>query len=259
MTTAARFAGRTAIVTGGGGGQGREACLLFAAEGASVMVTDIDKAAADATAELITDRGGVAHSLKVDVSSEEDIKTMVSSTIERFGQVDILLNNAGVGFSASSRLTMAGVVDTPTDHWDAILNINLRSVALACKYVLPHMAARRSGTIVNTSSISGLTSVPGADAYTAAKGGIISLTRVMASDWGKHGIRVNCICPGAVDTPMIREALAAGLGELVATRTALGRPGRPEEIAKVAAFLASDDASYVTGAVIPVDGGWTSQ
>lgn len=121
------------------------------------------------------------------------------------------------------------------------------------------MASQGSGSIVNVSSISGLTSVPGADAYTAAKGGIISLTRVMASDWGKHGIRVNCICPGAVDTPMIREGLAAGLGELVATRTALGRAGRPEQIAKVAAFLASDDASYVTGAVIPVDGGWTSQ
>lgn len=259
MVHAQRFTGKTVIVTGAGGGQGREASLLFAAEGASVVVADINETGADETAQLITDAGGTALAVKVDVSSEADMKGMVDKTIERFGQIDVLLNNAGIGFSATSRIKMASVVETPMDDWDTVLAINLKSVALGCKYVIPHMVERGSGAIVNTASISALTSVPGADAYTAAKGGITALTRVLAADWGKKGIRVNCIAPGAVETPMIREALDTGFAEFVATRTALGRSAQPSEIASVAAFLASDDASYITGAIIPVDGGWTAQ
>jgi NAD(P)-dependent dehydrogenase (short-subunit alcohol dehydrogenase family) len=172
----------------------------------------------------------------------------------------VLFNNAAVGFSARSRFTMAGVVDTPADHWDAIVAINLKGPALCCKYILPVMAEQGGGVVINNASINGLVAMPGADAYTAAKGGVVALTRVWAADWGPKGIRVNCICPGGVDTPMIQEILADADGaRAAADGVPLGRIAQPREIADVAVFLASGAASYVNGVVLPVDGGWTAK
>ncbi|MBB4095881.1 SDR family oxidoreductase [Ochrobactrum pecoris] len=246
-----RFKDKVAIVTGGASGQGLATCRGLAAEGAKVVVADWNFEAAQ---KVAADIGGIA--VKVDVSKEAEVKAMIAAAIDNFGRLDILVNNAGIGFSATGRYKMASVVDTPEDDWDAILAINLKSVALGCKHAIPVMVAQGAGAIVNIASINGIAGLTGADAYTASKGGIVALTRVLALDWAKKGVRVNCICPGAVATPMIEGALQdPGFIKMVETRIPLGRPGQPEEIAAMSLFLASDDASFVHGAIIPVDGG----
>lgn len=258
--TGFRLDGRSAIVTGGASGQGRAASMLFASVGAMVLVCDWDEAGAKATVSAIEQAGGIAAAIRADVSDEEDVRAMIAAATDRFGQLDVLFNNAGVGFSSRSRFAMTSVVDTPSEDWDAILAINLKGVALGCKHALPVMARQGSGVIINNASINGLVAMPGADAYTAAKGGVIALTRVLAADWGPHGIRVNCICPGGVDTPMIADIIRdSGGSQALSQGAPLGRIAKPEEIASVALFLASDASSYVTGAILPVDGGWTTR
>jgi len=194
------------------------------------------------------------------VSREKDVAEMIRAAVDEFGTLDVLFNNAGVGYSAADRLTMASVVDTPEEDWDTILAINLKGAAMGCKHAIPVMVENGSGAIVNNASINALVALSGADAYTAAKGGIVALTRVLAVDWVAKGVRVNCICPGGVDTPMIAPAIADEqvLG-FTQESTPLGRLARPEEIARVALFLASDEASYMNGAIVPVDGGWTAR
>ena len=251
---------KVAVVTGGASGQGRAASRLFAQAGARVVVADWDEAGAIATAKEICDLGFEATAVRVDVSNEDDIRTMVETAVATYGRLDVLFNNAGVGFSSRSRFKMASVVETPAEDWDMILAINLKGVALGCKHALPIMAAQGDGVIINNASINGLVAMPGADAYTAAKGGIIALTRVLAADWGPRGIRVNCICPGAVDTPMVAEILHDEQdAEPLLRGIPLGRVAQPEELASVALFLASDASSYVNGVILPVDGGWTAQ
>jgi meso-butanediol dehydrogenase / (S,S)-butanediol dehydrogenase / diacetyl reductase len=250
---------KVVIVTGGGSGQGRAAGRIFAEEGARVVLADWNEEAARAAAEEIAASGGQATAVHADVSDEDDVKRMIGVARETYGGLDVLFNNAGIGFSARSRYTMASVVDTPADHWDAIMAINLKGVALGCKHALPVMAAQGGGAIVNNASINGLVAMTGADAYTAAKGGIVALTRVLAADWGPKGVRVNCVCPGGVNTPMIAEVLDdPAFGEGLRASAPLGRVAEPEEIARVAVFLASGAASYVNGAILPVDGGWTA-
>jgi NAD(P)-dependent dehydrogenase (short-subunit alcohol dehydrogenase family) len=254
-----RLNDKVAAITGAAGGQGQAAARLFAQEGARLVVTDIDKEGAEKTAEQIRDAGGEAI-VRTDVSREEEVAEMIRVTVDEFGTLDVLLNNAGVGYSATDRLTMASVVDTPEEDWDSILAINLKSVAMGCKHAIPVMVENGGGDIVNNASINALVGLSGADAYTAAKGGIVALTRVLAVDWGPSGVRVNCICPGGVETPMIAPVLEDEqvLG-LMRESTPLGRLARPEETAQVALFLASDEASYVNGAIVPVDGGWTAR
>lgn len=250
-----RFQGKVVLVTGGGSGQGAETCRLFAAEGADVVVADWNADTARAVAEEIGGRAEV-----VDVSREAEVKRMIEAAAAPNGRLDILVNNAGVGYSESGRFKMASVVDTPEEAWDAIMAINLKGVAMGCKHALPIMAAQGGGAIVNIASINALVAMPGADAYTASKGGIVALTRVLAADWAAKGIRVNCICPGGVDTPMIAgvvRELAAQDKEL--HPIPLGRIAQPVEIARITLALASDDASYVTGVILPVDGGTTAQ
>jgi meso-butanediol dehydrogenase/(S,S)-butanediol dehydrogenase/diacetyl reductase len=185
---------------------------------------------------------------------------MIRTALDSFSRLDVLFNNAGIGFSATDRYTMASVVDTPEEAWDAILAINLKGPALGCKHAIPVMVDQGGGTIVNNASINGLVALSGADAYTAAKGGVVALTRVLAADWGPKGIRVNCICPGPVETPMIAGVLTdPQVLDYMQGNCPLGRVARPEEIAQVALFLASDAASYVNGVIIPVDGGWTAR
>jgi NAD(P)-dependent dehydrogenase (short-subunit alcohol dehydrogenase family) len=255
-----RLNDKVAAITGAAGGQGQAAARLFAQEGARLVVTDIDKEGAEKTAEQIRDAGGEAIALRTDVSREEEVAEMIRVTVDEFGTLDVLFNNAGVGYSATDRLTMASVVDTPEEDWDAVLAINLKGAAMGCKHAIPVMVENGGGAIVNNASINALVGLSGADAYTAAKGGIVALTRVLAVDWGPSGVRVNCICPGGVETPMIAPVLEDEqvLG-FMRESTPLGRLARPEETAQVALFLASDEASYVNGAIVPVDGGWTAR
>jgi meso-butanediol dehydrogenase / (S,S)-butanediol dehydrogenase / diacetyl reductase len=252
---AMRFTDKVAIVTGGASGQGRETCRLFAAEGAHVLVADWNKVQAEALAKEI---GGLA--VQVDVSKEREVKAMIDVATQTFGRLDILINNAGVGFSESGRFPMASVVDTPEEAWDAILAINLKGVAMGCKHAIPVMSAQGRGAIVNIASINALVGVKGADAYTASKGGVVALTRILAVDWARKGIRVNCVCPGAVDTPMIRGVLEdQSIVDAINRRIPIGRVAQPNEIAHASLFLASEDASFINGAIIPVDGGQTAE
>jgi NAD(P)-dependent dehydrogenase (short-subunit alcohol dehydrogenase family) len=250
--------GKVAIITGGGSGQGLAASKIFSSEGAKVVIAEWREDTGKAAEAEVKSLGGDALFVKTDVSSEDDVKAMVEKALEVYGTIDILFNNAGIGYSYNKTHKMADLVDTPLDDWNRILAINLNGMFLCSKYVLPVMRKSGKGVIVNNSSMNALVGESGADAYTAAKGAIASLTRVMAKDNAQYGIRVNCTCPGGTDTPMIQEALETipGLKEHLESGIPLGRLAKPEDIANVALFLASDLSAYMTGVVIPVDGGW---
>jgi NAD(P)-dependent dehydrogenase (short-subunit alcohol dehydrogenase family) len=249
------FSGKVVVVTGGASGQGKAAAGMFAARGAAVVVADIDE---DGVARVAGDIDGLP--IRVDVSREADVERMIALAVERFGGVDVLFNNAGVGFSSTGKYTMASIVDTPEAAFDAIVAINLKGVAMGCKHAIPVMRQRGGGAIVNNASIQGIAGVSGADAYTAAKGGVVALTRVLAVDWGRYNIRVNCICPGPIATPMIGERLDDdNFNAAMRAVVPMNRIGTADEAAALAVFLASDAASYINGAIVPVDGGWSAR
>jgi NAD(P)-dependent dehydrogenase (short-subunit alcohol dehydrogenase family) len=255
--------GRIALVTGGGGGIGRETCVSLAREGARVMVVDLVFASAQQTAELVHGAGGTAEAIEADVSSTEDCERMVRLAHDKAGGLDILINNAGIDLPRATN-----VVDTAPEDWDRVLAVNLRSVFLACKFALPVMVAQRFGSIINTASISGV--MPGAAnaAYAVSKAAVIALTKQVARDYAPFGVRSNCICPGVMQMPMIdyqplwRSANAHEQGALderrheIARQHPMGRLVLPEDVAQAMVYLASDQSSYVTGQVIAVDGGW---
>ncbi|AQQ54709.1 SDR family NAD(P)-dependent oxidoreductase [Planococcus lenghuensis] len=253
-----RLKDKVAIITGAGSGQGKAAAKIFAGQGARVVVAEMNEEAGRETAEEVTAAGGEAFFYKTDVSDEANVKALVEEVQNRFGSIDVLFNNAGIGFSARSRYKMASILETPLEDWNSILSINLNGAYLMSKHIIPVMIEQKRGSVINNSSLNGIIGVSGADAYTASKGGVVALTRVMAADYGKYNIRVNCICPGAINTPMIQEVLSDP--EIAKNYEAgpLGRVGEPEEIAYAALFLASDEASYVTGLIMPVDGGWST-
>jgi 3-oxoacyl-[acyl-carrier protein] reductase len=248
-----KLANKIALITGAGSGMGRIASLLFAQEGATIAAIDIDEKAAQETARMIEAAGGKALAVKADVSKSADAQAMVAATVEKLGAPNILYNNAGIEGKAASIVRLA------EEDFDRVIAINLRGVWLGMKYTLPHMISNGGGAIVNTASIAGLVGLRNSSAYCAAKAGVIALTRVAALENGRHNIRVNAICPGAIDTPMVsRIQGGSAMSERAINRiSTLGRIGKPEEIAKMALFLASDDASFATGAPFVVDGGWT--
>lgn len=250
-----RLANKVAIITGGGSGMGRVASLLFAREGAKVTVADIDPKTGEEAVAEIQKAGGEAMFVPVNVADEAQVQRMVSATVERFGSVHILYNNAGIMPSDDGSVT-----DISEQTWDKVLDVNLKSAFFCCKYAIPEMMKAGSGSIINIASfvaILGCT-VP-QDAYTVSKGGLIALTKSLAVQYAKHGIRANAICPGPIETPLLRMLWTSEEErDKRLNRIPLGRFGAPEDIVYLALYLASDEASWTTGAVMVADGGITS-
>ena len=253
-----RLKNKVAIITGAGSGQGRAAALIFSREGARIAVSDWKPELGDETVTLVKKAGGEAIFIRSDVSDSADVQNLVRITVSTYGRIDILYNNAGVGFS--SPLSMRDVINTPEADWDRVIAINLRSMYLTAKYGIPEMIKTGGGSIINTASIAALIGSEAAHAYTAAKGGMVALSRALAVEFGPKNIRVNCICPGAIDTPMIAPVIdpLKKSGEPF-MRSPIRRLGMPEDIANCALYLASDESSFVTGATLVVDGGYIAR
>lgn len=246
---------RTAIVTGAGAGIGEAIALRFAEEGAFVIVCDSNLESAQRVTSTIEDKGGKAQAIFIDVSSEESVVQFFSSLDQLNLPINILVNNAGIG-------TAAKCADTKLMDWHRTIAVNLTGTYLMCNQALPRMVAQKSGVIINMSSAAAMAAVSDRAAYIASKGGVLALTKSIALDYVKDGIRTNAICPGTVDTPWVNR-ITAGYEDPAAARIQMegrqpmGRFGRPEEIAGAALYLASDDASFVTGTALIVDGGFT--
>ena len=250
---AGRLAGKIALITGAGMGMGREAALLFAAEGARVVVADVDRAAADETVASIERAGGAALAAVGDVAVEDDVRRIVDEGVRRFGALHVLYNNAGVLWKDRDR----SVLETDGAQWDRVMAINLKSVFWVTKYGIPHLRAAGGGSIVLVGSVSALAGFTRAqDAYTAAKGALIALNKSLAIKFARDNIRCNIIHPGIIDTPLQAPYLTEELRAEFKTGIPLGRIGQPREIAYAALFLASDESSFMTGAEMIVDGGF---
>jgi NAD(P)-dependent dehydrogenase (short-subunit alcohol dehydrogenase family) len=245
---------KVAIITGAASGIGLAAARRFVAEGAKVVVADVQ----DASHEVgeMTKQGGEAIFLQVDVSSEAQVDRLIERTVAAYGRLDVLVNCAGVELSKK-------ITDTSEAEWDRLMSVNLKGVFLCSKAAIPVMQ-RNGGVIVNVASELGLVGGSEIAAYCASKGGVVQLTKAMAVDHAGDGIRVNCVCPGPVSTPLLEAIIRAssdpeGERRRIAEKTLLKRLGRPEEIANVILFLASEESSYLTGSVVAADGGWTAQ
>ncbi len=247
--TMRRFEGRTILITGAGSGIGKAAALRFGAEGGRVFCADVNAAGAEQTAAAIREAGGEAVAARCDVSDPEAVAQTVDAAAARWGGLHVLANVAGVGgFRRTTEVDFA--------EWSRILGVNLTGQFLTCQRAIPHLLATQ-GAIINTASVAGLKSHPYCAAYCASKGGVVMLTKALAVEYGRKGLRVNCLCPGGVETPMLSQfQLPEGVPQAALMRIApLGRHGQPEEVAGTIAFLASDDATYINGATIVVDGG----
>jgi NAD(P)-dependent dehydrogenase (short-subunit alcohol dehydrogenase family) len=245
--------GKVAVITGGASGIGRATALLFAREGASVILGDLKVDEGERAVDEIIQSGGTALFEAIDVTSATDCRRIAGTAIREFGRIDILFNNAGI-------IRRATVLDLAEDDWDRVMAVNVKAIYLLSREVIPHMQREGGGTIINTASGWGLSGGARAAVYCASKGAVVLLTKAMAVDHGPHNIRVNCICPGDTDTGMLRDE-ARQLGEdsrrflAESARRPLGRVGTPEEIAQAALYLASDASSFVTGTALVVDGG----
>jgi NAD(P)-dependent dehydrogenase (short-subunit alcohol dehydrogenase family) len=249
---------KVAVITGGTDGIGKAIAVTFAKEGAKIMIVGRDEKKGQSALEEVR-RFGEATYFKGDVSASHQVKKLVEDTIQRYGRIDVLINNAAV-------CPPGDVVTTSEETWDQVIDVNLKGVFLCCKYMIPHMQKTGGGAIVNIGSINSLMAMENEAAYDASKGGVLMLTRAIALDFAKAKIRVNCICPGAIETPMLKASLDTSPDPKAARQSLtakhpLRRTGTPDEVAQAALFLATDASSFVTGAVIPVDGGilagWT--
>jgi len=250
-----RLDGKVALITGAAGGIGRVAAELFASEGAQVVIADVVEAEGAAAVDAITGAGGKAAFVRADVSKTEEAEAMVRFAVDTFGGLHVLYNNAGILPPDDE-----GTLDTPEDTWDKVMAVNLKGVWLGCKHGIPALLESGGGAIVNVSSLVALmgSAVPQI-AYTASKGGVLAMTRELAVEYARRGIRANVLCPGPIDTPLMAELMADP--QWAARRLVhipMGRPGQAPEIAKAALFLASDDSSFMTGATLVVDGGITA-
>jgi len=247
--------GKVALITGAGSGIGRASALAFAREGAKVAVADIVVEGGEETVRMVKEAGGEAFFIKVDVSNAADVEAMVNAVVDTYGRIDCAYNNAGI----EGRL--ASTDEYPEDVFDKVIDINLTGVWLCMKYELPHMLKQGGGAIVNTASGAGLIGVAGMSAYVASKHGVVGLTKTAALEYAKSGIRVNAVCPGLIQTPMVERITAdqPQLGEALVAAEPVGRTGKPEEIAESVVWLSSDAASFVTGHAMSVDGGYVAQ
>jgi 2-keto-3-deoxy-L-fuconate dehydrogenase len=256
-----RLDGKIALVTGAGSGIGREIAWLYARQGARVIVADINIDAASAVVAGINVDKNLAEAQSLDVANEAQVQEAVEEIVSRHGRIDILVNNAGVSH-------VGNLLETSSDDWDRVMAVNARGVFLCSKYVVARMLAQdpAGGVLVNIASVAGMIGVERRFPYSASKGAIISLTRSIAIDFVGQGIRANAICPGTVHTPFVENYLARNFAEnmdevrnQLHNRQPLGRMGKPEEIAYAALYLASDEAAFVTGSALVIDGGWTAR
>jgi len=248
-----RLKGKVAIVAGGGAsgtviGNGQATAILFAREGAKVLCADAVQERAQATVEMIAKEGGTASALRVDVSKAADCKTMVHAAVERYGRLDILDNNVGISVRAD-------VLEVTEEQWDRVMAVNVKSIVLTAKYAIPHMIRSGGGSIINISSIAGLRANQSTP-YSTSKAAVIGITRSMAGDHGRQGIRVNCIVPGLIYGPMVAGRMDAALRETRRQASPLGSEGTGWDIGWAAVFLASDEARWITGVALPVDAGF---
>ncbi|HEY3264033.1 MAG TPA: glucose 1-dehydrogenase [Actinomycetota bacterium] len=247
-----RLEGKVALITGGGSGMGKVASELFASEGASVVLTDVNDEAGEATAGAIGERARYVHA---DVSQEQDAEEMVATTVDAFGRLDVVYNNAGI-----MPLGDGSVTDNDTAIWDEVLAVNVKGVAFGCKYGIPAMVAHGGGSIINVASfVAWMGAATSQTAYTASKGAVLAMTREIAVEYARAGIRCNALCPGPIETPLLLALLSdEEKKQRRFVHIPMGRLGRAEELAKAALFLASDDSSFMTGASLIVDGGITA-
>lgn len=252
---AKRLQDKVALVTGAGSGIGRAAALAFSEEGAKVVVADVVTEGAEETVKMIKEAGGEAVSVKVDVSQPQQVEAMVKAAVDTFGHLDCAFNNAGVELEAG-----VPAYQYSEDGWDKTIAVNLKGVWLCMKYEIEQMLKQGGGAIVNTASIAGLTG-RGSIAYAASKHGVVGLTKAAALENATLGIRVNAVCPAAIDTPMVKHAMSISpeIKEYIEKMQPIGRIGRPEEVAQAVVWLCSDAASFTTGHAFPVDGGMMAQ
>jgi NAD(P)-dependent dehydrogenase (short-subunit alcohol dehydrogenase family) len=250
-----RLDGKVALITGAGNGMGRCAAELFAAEGARIVVADFDENLGTATVETITGAGGEAAFVAVDVADNDQVEAMVQFARQTFGGLHVLYNNAGI-FPADD----GGVTETPESTWERVMDVNLKGVWLGCKHGVPAMMESGGGSIINVASFVAIVGAATAQiAYTASKGGVLSMTREIAVEHARNGIRANALCPGPIATPMLEELMSdPARRQRRMVHIPMGRLGQAEELAKAALFLASDDSSYMTGASLVIDGGITA-
>jgi 3-oxoacyl-[acyl-carrier protein] reductase len=248
-----KLGNKIALITGAGSGMGKAAALLFAGEGAKIAAVDINEEQVRQTAAEISKRGGEALAIRADVSKSDDVQRMVDETVAKFGALNVVYNNAGIEGGSNY------IVNMTEDQFDQVIAINLRGVFLGMKYTLPHLIKAGGGSIINQASIAGMIAIKGGAGYAASKAGVVALTRVAALEYGRYNIRVNAICPGAIETPMAQRIRKGEPPKPQALQriSVFGRMAEADEIAKVALFLASDDASFATGAPFVIDGGWT--
>jgi NAD(P)-dependent dehydrogenase (short-subunit alcohol dehydrogenase family) len=247
--------GKVALVTGGGSGIGRATSIRLAREGAKVMIADYVPAGAEQTVKMIKEAGGEASCTAADVAVTSEVEAMIKKTLDTYGRLDCAYNNAGIEGAMGDTITCT------EENFDRVVAIDLKAVWLCMKYEIPQMLKQGGGSIVNTASIAGLVGFNGIPAYVAAKHGVVGLTRTAALEYAQKNIRVNCVCPGVISTPMVERAIDKGgftEAEVIAGEP-VGRLGKPEEIAEGVLWLLSDASSFVTGHPLTIDGGWIAR
>ncbi len=248
-----RLGDKVTFITGAASGQGRVAAVEFAREGSKVAIMDVDGSGLARTAELVREIGGEVVAIEGSVASAEDVQGAIRRAVDAFGRLNVLYSNAGIYWPGRD----GPVTELPEDIWDTVINTNLKGMYLCAKYAVPQIIKAGGGSVINVASVAGTNGSPRAHAYGASKGGVIALTKSMAASYGHDNVRVNAIAPGAIDTPMTRPLWNESQQTLMAQRTPLGRVGQPEDVVRLAIYLASDESAWMTGGVHIIDGGLT--